>query len=48
LGLPFTVEHPEALRGLLRSLAERLTAAADTIHTGEPTPDGEVVDRDPT
>jgi predicted DNA-binding transcriptional regulator YafY len=49
LGLPFVVEHPEALRGLVRSLAERLTAAAaaDTVHTGEPTPDGEVVDRDP-
>jgi predicted DNA-binding transcriptional regulator YafY len=48
LGLPFTVERPEALRGLIRSLAERLAAAADTVHTGEPTPDGEVVDRDPT
>jgi hypothetical protein len=34
LGLPFAVEHPEALRGLVRSLAERLTAAAaaDTSH----------------
>jgi hypothetical protein len=50
LGLPFAVEHPEALRGLVRSLAKRLTAAADadTVHTGESTPDGEVVDRDPT
>lgn len=48
LGLPFAVEQPEALRGLLRSLAERLTAAADTIHIGESTADGEVVDRDPT
>jgi predicted DNA-binding transcriptional regulator YafY len=50
LGLPFAVEHPEALRGLLRSLAQRLTAAADadTLHTRESTPDGEVVDRDPT
>lgn len=50
LGLPFAVEHPEALRGLVRSLAERPTAAAaaDTVHTGESAPDGEVVDRDPT
>jgi predicted DNA-binding transcriptional regulator YafY len=29
LGLPFAVEQPDALRGLLRSLAQRLTAAAD-------------------
>ena len=34
LGLPFAVEHPEALGGLLRSLAERLAAAAD--ETAEP------------
>jgi predicted DNA-binding transcriptional regulator YafY len=37
LDLPFAVEHPEELRGLVRSLAERLTAAADIVHTGEPT-----------
>ena len=50
LGLPFAVEHPDALRGLVRSLAKRLTAAADadTVDTGESTPDGEVVDHDPT
>jgi predicted DNA-binding transcriptional regulator YafY len=50
LGLPFAVEHPEALRGLLRSLAQRLTTAAnaDTPHTSESTPDSEVIDHDPT
>jgi predicted DNA-binding transcriptional regulator YafY len=50
LNLPFAVEHPEALRGLVRSLAKRLTAAADadTVHTRESTPDGKGVDRDPT
>jgi predicted DNA-binding transcriptional regulator YafY len=50
MGLPFAVEHPEALRGLVQSLAERLAAAAaaDTIHTGEPTPDSEAVDPDST
>jgi hypothetical protein len=47
LGLPFAVEHPDALRGLVRSLAERLTAAADDIvHPGESSPDGEALDRD--
>ncbi|MFD9661291.1 helix-turn-helix transcriptional regulator [Rhodococcus sp. NPDC059968] len=47
LGLPFAVEHPDALRGLIRSLAERLTAAADDIvHPGESSPDGEALDRD--
>jgi hypothetical protein len=46
---PFAIEQPEALRGLLRSLAQRLTAAADTnaVHIGESTPDDEVVDPDP-
>jgi predicted DNA-binding transcriptional regulator YafY len=50
LGLPFAVEQPEALRDLLRSLAERLTAAADadTVPTGGSNANGEVVDRDPT
>jgi predicted DNA-binding transcriptional regulator YafY len=48
LGLPFAIEHPEALRGLVRSLAERLTTAAAADTTGESTPDGKVVDRDPT
>jgi predicted DNA-binding transcriptional regulator YafY len=50
LGLPFAVEHPEALRGLIRSLAKRLTAGADAdaVHTGDSTSDGEVVDHDPT
>jgi predicted DNA-binding transcriptional regulator YafY len=39
LGLPFAVEHPETLRGLLRSLAKRLTAAAnaDTPQPGSTT-----------
>jgi predicted DNA-binding transcriptional regulator YafY len=32
LSLPFVVEEPDALRGLLRSMAARLTAAADTVH----------------
>ena len=37
LGLRFAVEHPEALRGLVRSLAERLiAAAADTGRAPEP------------
>jgi predicted DNA-binding transcriptional regulator YafY len=48
LGLPFAVEHPEALRGLVRSLAERLDAAADTVRTGEPAPDRRATDRDHT
>lgn len=30
LDLPFTIEHPDALRGLVQSLAERLTTAAET------------------
>lgn len=37
LGRPLAIEHPDALRGLVRSLAERLTAAADAVHTGEST-----------
>ena len=36
LGLPFTVEEPDALRGLLRSLAARLTAAAGGAPVEEP------------
>lgn len=48
LTLPFVVEQPEALRGLLRSLAARLTAAADTVPAGEPTADREAGDRDAT
>ncbi|MFC9765725.1 helix-turn-helix transcriptional regulator [Rhodococcus jostii] len=41
LGLPFAVEHPDELRGLVRTLAERLSAAADgTTHPGESSPDG--------
>jgi predicted DNA-binding transcriptional regulator YafY len=50
LGLPLAVEQPEALRGLVRSLAKRLTGAADadTVDTDESTLNGEVVDHDPT
>ena len=33
LGLQFTVEHPQELRGLLRSLADRLLAAAGPLPT---------------
>jgi len=29
MGFPFAVEKPAELRGLVRSLAERLTAASD-------------------
>ncbi|MCR6493576.1 YafY family protein [Cellulomonas sp. P24] len=51
LGFPFTIEHPDALRGLVRSLAERLASAADTdtdtIHTGELPADTGKADRDP-
>jgi predicted DNA-binding transcriptional regulator YafY len=49
LGLPFAIEQPEALRALLRSLAQRLTAAANTnaVHIGESTSDDDVVDPDP-
>jgi predicted DNA-binding transcriptional regulator YafY len=46
LGLPFTIEHPEALRDLVRSLAERLASAADATHTDEPAPGHRPVPRD--
>ena len=41
LDLPFVVEQPEALRGLLRSLALRLTTAVDS-HLDQPTPAAEI------
>lgn len=47
LGLSFAVEHPEALRGSVRSLADLLAAGADTVHADEVIPDGEIVDGDP-
>ena len=36
LDAPFVVEHPDALRGLLRTLADRLAAAAGAPATGDP------------
>jgi len=49
LGLPFLIERPDALRDLVRSLAEQLAAAAgvDTGHVGEPSTDVEIADPDP-
>ncbi|HUX69611.1 MAG TPA: WYL domain-containing protein [Cellulomonadaceae bacterium] len=46
LGLPFTIERPEALRALVRTLAEHLASAADAVHTDEPTPGHRPVPRD--
>ncbi len=46
LGLPFVVERPDALRGLLRTLAGQLVAAAsvDRSQDGEPSADAPIAD----
>jgi len=46
LGLPFVVERPDALRGLLRTLAAQLVAAAsvDRSQDGEPPADAPIAD----
>jgi len=46
LGLPFVVERPDALRGLLRTLAAQLVAASsvDRSQDGELSADAPIAD----